>query len=262
MRDALNQVDLCFVVDTTGSMGSFIRAAQQQLLATIAMLGADSQLDLRVGLIEYRDHPPQESSFVTRAHAFTSRLDDMQTSINKLKAEGGGDAPEAVYDGIKAACELKWREHSSRFLLLVGDAPPHGFKAASAEAKKENIADIWAEGCPCGLTAHSVTALAEKQRITVHALCMSNSRVTSEAFQEISVNTGGLCASVSKAEAVLAKIKEMLAADFGNLQFDREILGAIEKLADFDISVVAETVGCARLQAAAAVARLGRRGFL
>ena len=33
MSDALNQVDLVFVVNTTGSMGAFVDAAQRQMIA-------------------------------------------------------------------------------------------------------------------------------------------------------------------------------------------------------------------------------------
>ena len=40
MMKALNHVDLCFVIDTTGSMGGFIQAAKQQLLDTIQLLSA------------------------------------------------------------------------------------------------------------------------------------------------------------------------------------------------------------------------------
>jgi hypothetical protein len=51
----LNHVDLCFVINTTGSMGSFIHSAQQKLLDTIKVLSADSNIDLQIGLVEYRD---------------------------------------------------------------------------------------------------------------------------------------------------------------------------------------------------------------
>jgi hypothetical protein len=52
---ALNQVDVCFIVDTIGSIGSFIKAAKQQLLDAISLLSSDREIDLRVGLVEYRD---------------------------------------------------------------------------------------------------------------------------------------------------------------------------------------------------------------
>jgi hypothetical protein len=62
MADKLNQVDLAFVVDTTGSMGPFIAAAQHQMVAMLRALAEDAQvaIDLQVGVVEYRDHPPQE----------------------------------------------------------------------------------------------------------------------------------------------------------------------------------------------------------
>src|SRR4051794_19759306 len=118
MTDALNQVDLCFVIDTTGSMGPFLAEAKRQLLATLRQLRAEAGVDLRVGLVEYRDHPPEERTFAARGYELTADLDRMQKVINGLKADGGGDAPEAVYDGIERACAwLQWRAHSSRFLL-------------------------------------------------------------------------------------------------------------------------------------------------
>src|SRR5215813_11529699 len=89
----LRGVDLCFVVDSTGSMQPFIDAAQRQLLDTTKQLSAKSSVDLRIGLVEYRDHPPQDKSFVTRINQLTADLKRMQRVINRLKADGGGDTP-------------------------------------------------------------------------------------------------------------------------------------------------------------------------
>jgi hypothetical protein len=36
MSDALNEVELVFVVDTTGSMGAFILATQRQMIAMMS----------------------------------------------------------------------------------------------------------------------------------------------------------------------------------------------------------------------------------
>jgi hypothetical protein len=60
MIDALNQLDLAFVVDTTGSMGAFIGAARQHMIALLRSLtdGALTRPDLRLAVVEYRDHPP------------------------------------------------------------------------------------------------------------------------------------------------------------------------------------------------------------
>ncbi len=128
--DPLSRVDLCFVVDTTGSMVPFIEAAQRTLLDAIQRLSTHSAVNLRIGLVAYRDHPPQDRSYVTRVHPLTDDRRQVQKVIGKLRARGGGDEPEAVYRGLfDAAMQMPWRAHSSRYVMLVGDAPPHGFAA-------------------------------------------------------------------------------------------------------------------------------------
>ncbi len=260
MTNALNHVDLCFVIDTTGSMGSFIEAAKQQLLDTIQLLSADSNIDLQVGLVEYRDHPPQDTSFVTRIYPLTANLKQMQKDINKLAANGGGDAPEAVYDGVRdAASEMKWRSHSCRFILLVGDAPPHGFQV---DPSAEGYTHTDPSRYPNGLTVQSVTAVAENPRVTVHALCMGRDRTTVQAFAAIATGTGGQCAAVSNARDVISRIVSVLKGEFRDLEFDRKVLDAVQHLGSLDVSATADALGCPRLQVAGAIARLGKRGFL
>jgi hypothetical protein len=281
MGDALNHVDLCFVVDTTGSMQPFISAAQAALLDTVEALGARSGVEIQVGLVEYRDHPPQEMSFVTRHYPLTSDLGEMRKVINGLRADGGGDYPEAVYDGVcEAAVLTEWRAHSCRFIMLVGDAPPHGYApprvtdetAVTARATgrgasrtRAHIApDTGGAGssCRCGLDAAQVTAAAEEHRVTLHALPMSDDVQTKGAFTELAQGTGGECAERSDAGAVVGRIGQMLDAEFRSLQFDRQVLEFSARLQSLDAGEIGESLGCSRLQAAASVARLGRRGFL
>ena len=65
-------------------------------------------VDLRLGIVEYRDHPPQDT-MVYRVYPLTGDLRQAKELINRLKPEGGGDVPEAVLAGVVAACqELAW----------------------------------------------------------------------------------------------------------------------------------------------------------
>lgn len=287
MTDKLNHVDICFVVDTTGSMGTFIGAAEKHLLDMMQALSADNGIDLQVGLVEFRDHPPQDTSFVTRSYPLTADLRQVQKVVSGLRADGGGDAPEAVYDGVYEAVTLMdWRTHSCRFVLLVGDSPPHGFKLAQTmdvagvveamatttgrvhgrrrthEYTYSDHGDTWPDGCPCGLDAKRVTAAAEKLRVTVHALCMTETATTVGAFGELARNTGGECASTQNAQDVVSKMIDMLDFEFRNLAFDREVLKTVLRLGDTDAGALAEHLHSTRLQTASSIARLGRRGFL
>jgi hypothetical protein len=182
MADELNQVDLAFVVDTTGSMGSFLGAAKAQMVALLRGLAGDARtpVDLHLGVVEYRDHPPQDRSFVARAHALTGDLDAAQKVIDKLHADGGGDAPEAVYDGLRAAAGLAWRRHARRLAVLVGDSPPHGCGAPG---------DGFRAGCPCGLNVEKVTALLEEAGVTLYALGLTGS--VKDSFGRLARYTGG-----------------------------------------------------------------------
>lgn len=44
-------------------------------------------------VISYRDHPPQDHSYVTKTLPFTSSISDVQEHLSTLYASGGGDGP-------------------------------------------------------------------------------------------------------------------------------------------------------------------------
>lgn len=269
MNDILNRADLCFVVDTTGSMGPFIDAAKAHLTDVVEALGRDHRMDLHVGLVEFRDHPPQDRSFVTRVYPLSGNRKETRKVINRLHPDGGGDGPEAVYDGVRDACTgIDWRPYSCRFILLVGDSPPHGAwslvegPAEGGRGRPGGHGDAWPDGCPCGLTAKSVAAAAESVQATVHALCMGEAPVTTAAFLRIAQGTGGACTAARNADAVVARIVDVLNAEFEDVRFDEQVLRTASHLDSLDAQTLAESLGCPRLQTAASVARLGRRGLL
>lgn len=84
MRNEINAVDLAFVVDTTGSMGGLIAAAQKQMIRMLDELTRTADINLWLGVVEYRDHPPQDT-LVYRVHAFTDDLQKAQQTIKNWK---------------------------------------------------------------------------------------------------------------------------------------------------------------------------------
>ncbi|MFK7907791.1 MAG: VWA domain-containing protein [Chitinophagales bacterium] len=265
----LNQVDICFVIDTTGSMGGFISAAKTQLLKVVKQLSANSDINLQIGLVEYRDHPPQDKSFVTRIYPLTADLKEMQVRINQLKPGGGGDAPEAVYQGVYDACnEMEWRKHSYRFALLVGDAPPHAFakwlkEATGGMEKFANHGDAWSNQCPSGLDVYSVTAMAEQNRVKLYGLAMTTP-AAEVPFEVMAKMTGGECFLSNRGDGVIEKIEAILKSEFDNLHFDKKVLKVFTGMETNDIEVesLAEELKVAVNEVVASVSRLGKRGFL
>lgn len=267
----LNSVDLCFVVDVTGSMGGFIQQAQKHLLDALNELTKLTQVDLHCGLVEYRDHPPQDNSFVTRVSALTGDFKQVESYIKKLSPQGGGDGPEAVYDGVVAACtQIKWRPTSYRLVVLVGDAPPHGYALPASDEPQPRrqhqqrpvrmAGDAWPNGCPCGSTIRSVTAEAEAKMITIHGLLMGGCVYARAAFSELATFTGGTCATVQG--SVIEVIINQLKQEFEGLAFDQQVLDVVIQSPLALIGEISEQLQAPRQRVARSVARLGKRGFL
>lgn len=66
-------------MDSTGSMGSYIASATQHIRSIVEKIVASEKSDVRLALIEYRDHPPQ----VNRIILFI--LFDTSVTVRKTK---------------------------------------------------------------------------------------------------------------------------------------------------------------------------------
>ena len=193
-----------------------------------------------------------KTQLVFRAYAFTSNLQQAQKAINGLKAEGGGDGPESVIDGVLAACQkLEWRSHARRIAVLVGDAPPHGIGSGG---------DGFPQGCPCGETIESVTAAAEEARITLYALGLT--RVVTDSFTKLSNMTGGEYFEAGQGEKAIERLKAILVSEFGNLDFDQRVLAEHQAHPEASIDDVVDRLESSRPAVSAALSRLGARGLL
>jgi Mg-chelatase subunit ChlD len=252
MNGELNQVDLAFVVDTTGSMGPFIAAAQRQMIAMLQALSSAVEIDLQVGVVEYRDHPPEDRSFVYRTHPFTGNLRRAQRAIRRLKPDGGGDAPEAVYDGLYAACDdLAWRRHARRIAVLVGDAPPHG-------ASREE--DRFPDGCPLGLTMDGTTALFENTGVVLYALGLTPQ--VREPFAALARDTGGEYYAAARGTDAIKEIQSLLVNEFSDLAFDGQVRDLCAGTSGWTVNGLCASLGSSRGRVSASLSRLGRRHLL
>lgn len=78
-------------------------------------------------IISYRDHPPQDRTYVTKTLPFTSSISELKAELASLTASGGGDGPEAATSAMyEALTGVQWRQHSAKMIVLVTDAAPHG----------------------------------------------------------------------------------------------------------------------------------------
>lgn len=85
----------------------------------------------------------------------------MKGWLEQCQADGGGDAPEAVADGLHAALKLSWRAESTKICVLIADAPPHGLSPSG---------DGFPNGCPCGLDPVQIVREMVEKHITLYAV--------------------------------------------------------------------------------------------
>ncbi len=119
-------VEVCFVLDTTGSMGGLIEGAKAKIWSIANQIAtAKPSPRVKFGLIGYRD---RGDSYITRKFDLTEDLDAIYAELQKFQAGGGGDGPESVNQALnEAVTQMQWSADAKtlRIVFLVGDAPPH-----------------------------------------------------------------------------------------------------------------------------------------
>ena len=140
-------VEVCFVLDTTGSMGSLIEGAKQKIWSIASQIAQrQDSPKIRFSLVGYRD---RGDAYVTQLTDLNEDLDVVHDKLMKFQAGGGGDSPESVNQALnEAVTKIKWTkgEHVTRIVFLVGDAPPHmdykqdvDYRVTCALARMEGI---------------------------------------------------------------------------------------------------------------------------
>ncbi|OAA57623.1 MHCK/EF2 kinase [Niveomyces insectorum RCEF 264] len=121
---AICSTDLLFLIDTTGSMGSYIEAAKNQIRSIVNDIGIAflNEAEVRMAVVGYKDHSDSPNiQFLD----FTTSSSQVRSFLDTLSATGGADAPEDVLGGIWRALNANWR-HRTRCIIHIADAPPHG----------------------------------------------------------------------------------------------------------------------------------------
>jgi Mg-chelatase subunit ChlD len=123
-------LDLVLVVDTTGSMGDEIAFLQKELVGIVRTAASRAPgVSIRFGLIAYRDHG---DAYVVKDYGFTPRAGEMNSWLRGLRAEGGGDYPEAAAAALRAGVAMPWRKgKGERIVIHIADAPPHDADAGA-----------------------------------------------------------------------------------------------------------------------------------
>ena len=164
-KPAKQRIEVCFVLDTTGSMGGLILGAKQKIWSMANdIISAKPTPEVRFALIAYRD---RGDDYVTKITQLTDDLDAVYAQLNTFKAAGGGDTPESVGRALdESVRKIEWTKDAGvlKIIYLVGDAPPHFYKdepdwkKVCAEAVKR---DLIINAVQCGADAETTRVWKE-----------------------------------------------------------------------------------------------------
>jgi Ca-activated chloride channel family protein len=218
-------LDLVFLVDETGSMGAYIEEVKRRLLEIIeALRAAPLCRSLRLGLVSYRDHPPADHTFASRVVPLTDDIPTIRKGVERMHAQGGGDGPESVTDGLYDLVRLDWRPRAARVVVWVGDAPPHGV---------EPTGDTFPQGCPCGHHWYAQAESCREMGIAIHAVgCMpALARYVGavEVFRTVARTTRGLYLPLSRAPLLIPLITGVAETELDKQRIEELIAEALAR---------------------------------
>ena len=118
--------DVLFLVDATGSMGSYIISAKEETKNIAEELRKlHPEMNFKYGYIFYRD-PIDSPSDIHEVIDLTDNVNSLPEKIEKIKPEGGGDLPEDWVGAYKLVNEkISWR-NGKKVIMHLADAGAHG----------------------------------------------------------------------------------------------------------------------------------------
>lgn len=113
----VNQADIVFVLDVTGSMGNEIDEVKNRVVEFADNLEKNG-IDYRLGMVTFLDEI--ESIF-----DFTSDVFQFKEYLTEQYAHGGGDGPENSLEALMNATFFDFRSSANRIVVWITDAEYH-----------------------------------------------------------------------------------------------------------------------------------------
>ena len=111
-----SNVDIAFMIDATGSMGSNIAAVKKNVKNIAARVKNEFKgPTVRVAFVAYRDYKDTKHFEILD---FTENITSFTNFVGKVVASGGGDLPEDVLGALNKTINLNWQEANKVFFQI------------------------------------------------------------------------------------------------------------------------------------------------
>jgi Mg-chelatase subunit ChlD len=202
-------LDICFVIDTTGSMGDDIGNAKENMNKIINSLSKKTD-DYRVAIVDYRDFPERSSmSYDYPAKVqlnFTNDENKIIKAINDLNLGHGGDDPETVYSGIMTALSLDWRVNAEKIIIVLGDAPPLDPEPVTGYTYEQVLCALYNADVGVGEDEYKDWTDKEEDDYLINVFTIETGYGGVDFFEDIADSTGGVHTQVDSADQVSGAI--------------------------------------------------------
>ena len=95
------ELDVVFLIDSTGSMHDEIREVKTHIINIVKEVqNGWPKPDMRVGLVTYRDHKPEERAYVVKKYSLTNDIDE---ALEHIENYGSGHSEAIVTEDHEAA---------------------------------------------------------------------------------------------------------------------------------------------------------------
>ena len=232
-------LDLCFVVDTTSSMGDDIDNAKENMTEILLHLSEKSS-DYRVAIVDYRDFASRTQSaedYPSKVQLdFSADDNEIKEAILQLDLGYGGDNEETVYSALIAASRLKWRPDAKKVVIILGDAAPLDPEPITGYTYDDALRALLNADLSLDLeqSDHRVVDSFDMSKINVYSIGADPSLDAEDFFQDISNDTGGSYSGIDYAsdvsDAIIESIEQIeivtavsVDVDFGTSLDDCEI---------------------------------------
>jgi len=198
VRKAKTGIDICFVMDCTGSMSSWIATAKERIQQIIEKVSAKADGVVRFAIVGYRDHDSQgwgDDKWVLKKFDFTRNSSKAKSRLDKFRV-GGGGGHEAMCCAMEAAANMSWNRDAHQIVVAIGDQPPHGY-----------IGDRhFPNGCPCGSDTLRIAHTMEKNGIVIYPVDCGRTCANRQTFYHALARITGGYAIDLKQSSLLPEI--------------------------------------------------------
>ena len=127
-NDSKELYDIIYMIDSTGSMETFIQSVKEQCIEISQNLQKEfPNMNILYGGIFYRD--PVDVKGEKHDYQQLDTSEKLKKKMENVYADGGGDCPEDWVGAFKILLKtIKWRPGSKKLVFHMADAGAHGIK--------------------------------------------------------------------------------------------------------------------------------------